>query len=400
MSVTSKDRAFSPKISVIAPDLSGGGVTRVYFLCQLLRACHYDIEVVGCQFGSQIYPPPPPGLSVIAAPGRPFPGFLGTILQLLPKLQGDILYAVKPRLTSFGLALLKKRLGHRPIILDIDDWELSWMGDPYQPTLRQWVRDIVKPDGALRDVNHRAYLEWLETQVPQADAVTVTTRFLGDRFGGHYLPNGRDTDLFDPARFEGDRCRQRYGLSAYRVLMFPGTVRPHKGLEDVLQALEILDLPDLRLVIAGGRKPDRYEDDLMEQWGKWLIKLPQVPVEAMPEVVAAAHVVVVPQRETPTAKAQFPLKLTDGMAMAKPILATQVGDIPEILGGAGYLVQPQAPQALADQIQFIFDHYDQAIAQGKRARAQCINHYSIRAMGNTLDAIIQNLAGNTSFKKQ
>ena len=45
--------------------------------------------------------------------------------------------------------------------------------------------------------------------------------------------------------------------------------------------------------------------------------------EMMPEIVSAADVIVVPQRNTPAAQAQFPLKLTDGMAMAKPILATQ-----------------------------------------------------------------------------
>ena len=38
------------------------------------------------------------------------------------------------------------------------------------------------------------------------------------------------------------------------------------------------------------------------------------------------------------ARAQFPLKLTDGMAMAKPVLSTRVGDILEILSDTGYIV--------------------------------------------------------------
>jgi glycosyltransferase involved in cell wall biosynthesis len=50
------------------------------------------------------------------------------------------------------------------------------------------------------------------------------------------------------------------------------------------------------------------------------------------EVVAAAHVVVVPQRDGPVSRAQFPMKLADAMALAKPILCTAVGDVPEVVG--------------------------------------------------------------------
>jgi glycosyltransferase involved in cell wall biosynthesis len=45
-----------------------------------------------------------------------------------------------------------------------------------------------------------------------------------------------------------------------------------------------------------------------------------------------AHVVVVPQRDGPVSRAQFPMKLADAMALAKPILCTAVGDVPEVVG--------------------------------------------------------------------
>ena len=120
----------------------------------------------------------------------------------------------------------------------------------------------------------------------------------------------------------------------------------------------------------GGNPYDDYDDQLIERWGRWIIKLPPVAVENMPAIVAAAHVVVVPQRDTPVARAQFPIKLTDGMAMAKPVLATRVGDIPEILDETGYLVDPGSPEQIADKIQWIFHHLEEASEKGKMSRAR------------------------------
>lgn len=330
------------KVSLLAPDLSGGGGTRVYLLGQVLQKLGYEVKVFGFLFGKKMYPLPPPNLTVRSVRGCNYPQVFTSARELLKVIDGDIFYAVKPRPTSFGIALLKHLLSRRPVILDIDDWEMSWFGGDewqYRPSLKQLARDILKNDGALRNPQHPFYLKWMERFVARADAVTVDTKFLQHRYGGTYLPNGKNTDLFDPHKLNPDESRVKYGLADYRVLMFPGTARPHKGLEDVLIALDRLNQPDLKLVLVGGREiGDGYVEHLMARWKHWLVKLPSTPIEEMPEVVAAAHIVVVPQRENRTACAQFPIKLTDGMAMAKPILATRVGDIPKIVADAGILV--------------------------------------------------------------
>jgi glycosyltransferase involved in cell wall biosynthesis len=375
-----------PTVSVIAPDLAGGGTTRVYLVANALQQLGCKVTVVGCQFAEQLYPVPPANLKVCAVPASRSLKYAASLSALLPKVKGDLIYAIKPRPTSFGTALLSKLLSGRPVLLDIDDWEMSWVRS-YRPSPKQLLRDALKPNGALHNPEHPLYLEWMENCVSRADGVSVTTHFLQQRFGGEYLPNGKDTDIFDPAHYDADLSRQKYGLADYRVLMFPGTARPHKGLEDVLIALDQLNQPDLRLVIVGGRKPDRYEEDLFTRWGQWLIKLPRFPIDAMAEVVSAAHVVVVPQRDVATAKAQFPLKLTDGMAMAKPILSTTVGDIPQILAGTGYLVEPASPEQIAEQLSLMFQDLDAANQRGLHARERCIAHYSTQAMARHLQNI-------------
>ena len=383
------------KVSLVVSDLAGGGSVRAFLLAQVFKQLHYEVEIVGFIFGTELYAIPPDNIPIISIPGKNYPEFLGAAITALNKIDGDIIYAVKPKPTSFGVSLIRKLQTKRPVLLDMDDWELSWYGGAewrYRPpSLKQLARDILKKDGQLRYPDHPFYLKWLESLVSRADALTIDTQFLKKRFGGVYLPNGKDTSLFDPAQYNPEASRVRYNLSGYRILMFPGAPRPHKGVEDVLIALDYLNESDLRLVIVGGSPYDNYDEQLREKWGRWIIKLPRLPVEVMPEVLAAAHIVVVPQRDTPVARAQFPLKLTDGMAMAKPILSTYVGDIPEILGDTGYLVDAEAPEQIAQKIKLIFQDLDAANAQGRKSRERCIKYYSTDTMAVIISDVIAGL---------
>ncbi|MBW4539845.1 MAG: glycosyltransferase family 4 protein [Myxacorys chilensis ATA2-1-KO14] len=381
------------KVSILTPNFSKGGVDRAYLLAQVLRSLNHDVEILGFLFGEKIYPEPPPDLPIVCLPGNQPPLF-ASVRHLLSRIDGGVVYAVKPKPASFGVALLKKLQMRCPVILDIDDWEMSWMGGDewrYRPGLKQFARDVLKSDGALRSLDHPLYLQAMEKLVSRADAITVDTQFLKNRFGGVYLPNGKDTSMFDPQKHDPEESRRKYGLSDYRVLMFPGASRPHKGLEDVLVALDRLDQPDLKLVIVGGSPYDDYDRHLIEKWGRWVIKLPPAPFWQMPEIVAAAHVVVVPQRDTVTAQAQFPIKLTEGMAMAKPILASRVGDIPEILGNTGFLVNPGSPEHIAERISEIFQDWDLAQDRGLQARERCLAHYSVNAMAPIVENLLSQL---------
>jgi glycosyltransferase involved in cell wall biosynthesis len=382
------------KISIVVSDLSGGGAVRAYLLGQAFQQLQWDVEIVGFLFGKDLFAEPPNQLPIKAIPGQPYPQFFYCIRELLNHIQGDLICAVKPKPTSFGVTLLKKLQTHRPLLLDMDDWEMSWHGGDewrYQASAKQFYRDLFKRDGQLRQPDHPLYVQWLERFVSWADALTIDTQFLQHRFGGIYLPNGKDTNLFNPDRYDSQLSRERYGLSQYRVLMFPGAPRPHKGVEDILAALDRLDHPDLRLVIVGGSPYDDYDNQLLKRWGRWVIKLPKFPVETMPEIISAAHIVVVPQRDTLTARAQFPLKLTDGMSMAKPILTTCVGDIPAILGDTGFLVDPNSPDQLAEKLDWILQNSEIANNRGRQARERCVQYYSIDAMAEILSKTISPL---------
>ena len=76
------------KVSLVVSDLSGGGAIRAFLLGQVLKKLNYEVEVIGFQFGQEIYAIPPQGFSVYAVPGENYPGFVGAAQKLLQKIDG------------------------------------------------------------------------------------------------------------------------------------------------------------------------------------------------------------------------------------------------------------------------------------------------------------------------
>ena len=144
-------------------------------------------------------------------------------------------------------------------------------------------------------------------------------------------------------------------------------------------------MPGARLAVLC--RPEDYSD---AKWGQYpLIKLPVVPYETLPELLAAADVVAVPQLDTEGAQHQMPMKTYDAMAMAKPIVASTVSDLPTTLDGCARLVPPRDVNALASAIREFLKHPSEARAMGERARARCMEKYSMARVADTLSEVIR-----------
>jgi glycosyltransferase involved in cell wall biosynthesis len=77
------------------------------------------------------------------------------------------------------------------------------------------------------------------------------------------------------------------------------------------------------------------------------------------------------------------------MAMGKPIIATRISDIPEVLGGCGYLVDPNKPSQLADAVLHIMSHFNEALLKGLAARERCKQMYDIHNLESGLCELVE-----------
>ncbi len=370
------------KISVLAFDLADNATGRADLLARLL-APRWEVEVVGPRFGPELWKPAQGGdVAHRAIPAGKCPGFLRTLPRLVALADGDVLVASKPRPTSYGLGLLARARRRRPLLLDIDDWELGFF---YRSGA--WGRVARALD--LADPNGLAWTWIMERLVRRADALTVASRFLEARFGGTLITHARDTEAWDPARYDAAWARAALGVGDRRLVMFLGTPHGHKGVDDLVEAVAGLG-PGVLLALVGAEA----ESASARRWaGRPHVRLVgRVPFADVPRYLAAADVVAVPQRATTDTLGQVPAKLVDAMALARPIVSTAVSMIPEMLEGCGRVVAPGDVGALAGAIRELLENRAEAAALGVRARQRCHERYSFRAARALLFPLIEKLA--------
>ena len=373
------------KISVLCFDLSSNAFGRAWLLAQTLSGV-YDVEIIGISRKGGIWAP----MSDSKIPVKEFmwdryPKFSRVKKNILDAIDGDLILASKLMPTSFGIGLQKKYSSGKPLIVDIDDWELGFF---YHSGFWGGVGRFLN----FSNPNGLPYVWRMERLVCEADAVSVSNRFLQKKFKGVLLPHCRDTSVLDPQKFSPGKIKERIGLAGKKVVMFLGTPRPHKGIDDLLIALKKVNIPELRLVIIGAENQQEFLKGVDPSVIDRVVVLPKISFQNLPEFLSAADIVAIPQRQTSDSVGQMPAKLFDAMSMAKPIIATRVSDIPEVLEDCGYLVDPSEPSQLADCIQYILSHPAEAKAKGYAARERCKQRYDMHHLECGLHELVEHVS--------
>lgn len=369
------------RISVLCFDVGGNAAGRADLLARLLAPLG-SVEVIGPNAGRDVWGPVASGpIRYTSVSARRMPGFAATMAELMRLADGDLIYASKTRLASAGVGYLKRIAGKRPLLLDIDDWEVGFF-------LRSGFWGTV---GRALNLGNPSGLPWTwlcERCAGFADGVTVASRFLQRRFGGTLIPHVRDTDAWKPGCASSAAGRRLLGVGDRRVVMFLGTPREYKGVDDLAAAVALLGRDDVALAVVGAEADSAAGRRILERCPTAAL-LPWVPFEQVPTLLSAADVVAVPQRETPDTVGQVPAKIFDAMALGRPVVSTRVSMIPEILDGCGLLVEAGDVPGLAAAIRTLLDDAAQATALGGRARDRCVERYSFQAARAALFPLIE-----------
>jgi glycogen(starch) synthase len=75
--------------------------------------------------------------------------------------------------------------------------------------------------------------------------------------------------------------------------------------------------------------------------------------------------------------------------MARPVVATQVGGLPEVVlqGRTGLLTPPNDSHGLAEHIRYLLDHPAQAQAMGRAARERASQCFSLSRMADDYERL-------------
>jgi len=158
-----------------------------------------------------------------------------------------------------------------------------------------------------------------------------------------------------------EKIKKKYKING-RYLLFLSTLKPSKNIEGLLEAFKLLKKKDLSLVIAG-RKGWLFEK-IFEKVKELALKdkvvfTDFVEEEDLASLMAGAEVFVLPSFWE-----GFGIPVLEAMAVGTPVVASRVGSLPEIVNGAGILVDPYKKESIANGIKEALNKKEELVKKG------------------------------------
>lgn len=249
----------------------------------------------------------------------------------------------------------------------------------------------------------RALTDWVVRRMDHVFSVSSAHgRFLRDFLGREVpvevLPMGVDVQRFEPSRWPREEARRRFGLLERQGILFLGRLDDRKGARVLIHALK--EIPSSRLhrailFIAGdGNERSQLEREVRQLDLTDRVRfLGRVPREEVPWLLAGTDIVCVPSIVEKSGLTEgLPVVILEAMAMAKVVVASRVGGIPDVVqdGVNGFLVEPGNPQDLAQKLGLALSLGEKAetVARAGRGTAE---RFSLESVAERYAAVFRSL---------
>lgn len=200
--------------------------------------------------------------------------------------------------------------------------------------------------------------DWVVTYSPAESADSV-----------HTIANGVSTKRITPAP----------EAPGAPVVTFVGTLKPWHGTADLIRAAALAREPWSVRIIGDGPQREALIT-LAEEEGVDVDFRGAVAPETIPEHLAGSAIGVAPYPHLGNDENQYfsPLKVYEYMAAGLPVVASSVGQIPEVLshGETGYLTEPSNPAGLAAVLDELASNPSKRAAMGAAARNAAVEKHS------------------------
>ncbi|WKV08817.1 glycosyltransferase family 4 protein [Thermoanaerobacterium sp. CMT5567-10] len=183
--------------------------------------------------------------------------------------------------------------------------------------------------------------------------------------------------------------RKEYNLESDTLLI--GCISrliPSKGVQDLIKALEILKgRVKVFAFVAGDGPYLNYLQDMAKE-----AKLENIQFlgyrNDIKDFLRNIDIFVLPSHSE-----GFGVSVAEAMALGVPVIATNVGGIPEIIKNNedGIIVNPESPNDLANAIEILATNADLRNKFSKKGREYIVNNFSKEKMLNKIDTLYENL---------
>lgn len=174
------------------------------------------------------------------------------------------------------------------------------------------------------------------------------------------------------------------------VVSFIGLVRESKGLVDLVEAFKTVYAQNRRIyLLIAGKPRSTLESAHLNQVSELpnvIIDARYIPNDAMWKYHIAANIVAFPYRHIYQSAA-----LITAMGFGCPVIVTNVGGMPEIIDGNGWIIPPDQPETLAETLLEAISDPHRLQQMGQRSVEIVEQRHSPNVVGQQLLNIYQEL---------
>jgi len=249
---------------------------------------------------------------------------------------------------------------HHPITSDLEI-ALNASDDKWQRFfIRRWYAFLGMQKIVASQLDH-------VVTVSKRSTADISKDFSIDEKNIHLIYNGIDTDVFKPMR--------SVKRDPWQIMAIASADQPLKGLRYLLLALSQLvsKYPQLNLLLVSKPQEKGETEQLIKSLNlaKHIQFVHGVSTEALVKHYAESSIAIVP-----SVYEGFGLPAGEAMACAVPLVSTNGGALPEVVGDAGVTVATKNPTAMANAIEELLLNADARKRYGKLGRKRIEKNFS------------------------
>lgn len=293
-------------------------------------------------------------------------------------------------LFSLQCAIAKSKFGNNLVVLEWENIPLIYEDNE---NISRNKKTVIRFADSFVSVTKRA-ADALKIEGAEEDRITT-------------ISMGIDTNFFSPDIQTRKKKREELSISENDILvLFVGRFVYEKGIFDIPHAAKLLikELPELKeklkfLMIGRGPEKEKISQIIkkLSLEDNFIIKA-HSSYESMKEYYNSADIFILPSIPKENWKEQFGMAIVEAMSCGVPVISTLSGSIPEVVGEAGILIQPNDPQMLSATIKKMILEKGLRKQLSKLGRKRATDKFDCKIAANQFDRLFEDLLINSGKK--
>jgi glycosyltransferase involved in cell wall biosynthesis len=207
--------------------------------------------------------------------------------------------------------------------------------------------------------------------------------------------SGMDPVLFNPDNVSD--LREELQLTERFIIMYHGVFSFKRGLQEAIQAIDIVRKthPEILLFLLGKGVAQSELEGLVQKLGlqDHVIIHPAVAFEQVPRFIKSANAGILPFPDLDSWNTSSPIKLTEYLAMGKPVIVTDIEAHRAALGNlkSGFFIPDHQPENIANGIRAVIEKKSDLDSLEALGRKTALENFTLEMQAKKIKTYFQDL---------